>query len=810
MINEKKMMKNYLVTVIWLLIGAMKFCPEGAFAQSNRPQLTKTLVVDGGRFYDFNKNGKLDAYEDYRNQVDKRAEDLLSQMTLAEKLAQLQCPWINKTKLCTRTSFDSIGAMKAFPNGLGAILRLSDGKSFLSRKGTPHAGDMVKLANQTQNFFIENTRLGIPVLFIEEALHGLMVKDATMFPSSLGMSCSWNEQLTSEVFSAVAEEARAVGTHILLAPVLDLAMDPRWGRTEETMGEDPCLTSRLGLAKVNALQGNASIPDSNHVASFLKHLGAHGAPEGGNNIGPEFVTERQLREAYFKPFETAITKGHASGVMPNYNEIDGVPAHSNRWLLQSILGREWGFGGIVISDYNATLELATIHHVAKDTLDAGVLALKAGVDLELTDNFTYEKLPLALEQGKVSENEINNAVLHILRMKFQLGLFDRPFVAENKTEILGSPEHRELALEAARQSIVLLKNENNLLPLDKSKYKKIAVIGPNADKCILGGYSHMPRVTVSPLEALKEKYSHVDVAYAPGCQLNVGKNKRGPSVLASHEDNLKLISNAVLVAKDADVIVLMLGGNNDISREATMPGYPGDLADLELLGDQNELVDSLNMLGKPIVAFVFSGPPISFVHLAKTVPAIAQCWYLGQETGYAVAETLFGDNNPSGKLTVSIARSASQLPAYYYKKPSSRVRPYNLAENGPLYPFGFGLSYTSFHYDNLALSKSVIKSGQSASVSVDITNTGNRDGAEIAQMYIRDEVSSVTRPVKELKDFRKIDLKSGETKRVSFRIVPEMLSFYNQEMKKVVEPGEFKIMVGPSSESVDTVKLLVE
>lgn len=776
----------------------------------NNDELAERFINIGkNKFRDFNKNGKLDIYEDYRKPLEKRAQNILSKMTLEEKLAQLQCPWMGKAKLFSQNKFDYDKAIEAFPNGLGEVSRISDGNAFLNFKRAPKSAEIPFLANDVQKFFINNTRLGIPVLFAEEGLHGLVVKDGTMFPSALGMSSSWNEELSNEVFSVIAKEARAVGIHRILGPVLDLALDPRWGRTEETMGEDPYLVTRLGVTKVKALQGNSDRPDSNHVAAMLKHLGAHGQPEGGSNAGPIFISERQLREVNLRPFKAAIMEGKALGVMPNYNEISGIPTHANRWLLTDVLRKEWGFKGVVNSDYNATAELKDFHFIAADNEEAALKALNAGVDIEQTDHFTYTSLPEALKNKKTNEDNLNRAVLRVLELKLRLGLFEHPYIDIDKTSIVGSEEHRAIALKAARQSMVLLKNDNSVLPLDRKKVKKIAIIGPNADECILGGYSHIPRTTISPLMAIKEKYKDLEVVYAKGCGINKEGSKYGVTQLVSDEENKKMIQEAVKAAKDVDVIVLVLGGNDRISREAYMPTLPGDLANLELLGGQNELIDSLKTLNKPIVAFVFSGPPIAFVNLEKSVPAIVQCWYLGQETGYAVAETLFGENNPSGKLSISIPRSGAELPDYYYGKPSARVRPYNLAVSGPLYPFGFGLSYTNYEYSNLKISKPTMAANESVTVTVDVKNTGKVAGEEIVQLYIRDRVSSVTRPVKELKDFKRIALKSGENKQVSFNITPDKLMFYDLNMKEVVEPGYFDIMVGPSSVKNDSVQLEV-
>jgi beta-glucosidase len=796
---------NIIVCLLFLSSASAQQEPKESF-----------ISIGNLRFRDFNKNGKLDIYEDYRKPIKQRAQDLLSKMTMEEKEAQLKSPWSGKTKMFTDNKLDTEKARRVFPIGLGEITSLNHGSYISSLQKTPNAAQLAVLANETQKFFINQTRLGIPVLFLEEALHGVMVKDGTMFPSSLGMASSWNEELTSQVFGAIAAEARAVGMHRVLAPVLDVALDPRWGRTEETMGEDPYLTSRLGVAKVKALQGASDIPDSNHVASNLKHLGAHGQSEGGVNGGPVFVSERWLRQVNFPPFKAAIMEGKALGVMPNYNEISGIPTHANKWLLTDVLRGEWGFKGLVISDLGAVSQLMTLHRITKDSAETGAKAVDAGVDIELTDNNAMvDHLSEAVKSGYTSIANVNKAVLHVLEQKFLLGLFERPYINVSRTGVVGSDAHRALALQAARESIVLLKNDGGVLPFDRKKYRRIAVIGPNADKCILGGYSQIPRTTISPLAALKEKYKDVEIVYAEGVRLTTSGENFRPTKFAPHEENVKLIQEAVAAARNADAIVLMIGGNDVISREAVSAYSPGDLTNLELLGDQNELIDSLKTLNKPTAAFVFSGPPISFARLQKAVPAIVQCWYLGQETGYAVAETLFGDNNPSGKLPITIARSVGHLPAYYFAKPSARTVPYN-ADNimpalpiTPMYPFGFGLSYTSYQYSNLRISTPTISPKEAVTVTVDVKNTGERSGEEIVQLYIRDQISSVTRPIKELKDFKRIALAPGETKQVSFTITPDKLKFYDSNMKEVIEPGDFDIMVGPSSQKYETIKLTV-
>ena len=544
----------------------------------------------------------------------------------------------------------------------------------------------------------------------------------------------------------------------------------------------------------------------------MKHFGVHGQSEGGNNVAPSNIDERTAREIFFKPFKACVQEAGAMNVMATYNELFGVPAHINKYLLTDILRKEWGFKGLLVSDYFAVTDVSRLHKITPSVDEAGLLAFKAGVDMETPDPGGFKNLKQFVTSGKITMKELDDVVTRILITKFRLGLFDNPYVNEDNADaVVGSLAKRAIAYKAATEAMVLLKNENNFLPLDKSKIKTIALIGPNAAKCLLGGYSSKPRVCIAPLDAIKEKYGNgLNILYAEGVKITDKNNWFADTIrLADSIENLQKIREAVEIAKQADVVVLFVGGNESTSREGWAGNHLGDLPTLELLNGQNQLIDQIVALGKPTCAFVNSGPPLSIGHLVASVPAVMQCWYLGQEGGYAMADALFGAVNPGGKLPISFPRSVGQIPAYYNYKPSAR-RGYNLGfDVSPLFPFGFGLSYTSFQYSNLKLSSASMKKNGSVTVSVEVKNTGSRAGTEVVQMYIRDDYASVARPVKELKGFRRITLDAGQSETVSFTITPELLSFYDRDMKWVLEPGDFTIMLGTSSEKTDSIKLTV-
>ena len=740
-----------------------------------------------------------------------RAKDLLSRMNIDEKVMQTQCLWIQKSQILTSNGdFDEAKAEKNVKNGLGELARLNEDAG--PNSDGYHPKQAAALYNKIQRFFIEKTRLGIPVMAHEESLHGQQTQDATNFPIPIGLASTWNENLMTEIFSNVAEEVRARGGQQVLAPVVDIVRDPRWGRTEETLGEDPFLISRLAIAQIKAYQGNSVYLGKNNVAATLKHFGIHGQSEGGINVSPSNIDERTAREIFFKPFQACVKEAKAMNVMATYNELWGLPAHINRYLLTDILRKEWGFKGVIVSDYNAVREVSDVHKVTPSYDSAGLLAFKAGVDIETPDPDGFKNLKQLVNAGKITMKELDESVMRILVTKFRLGLFDDPYVDPDKAEqIVGSAQKRAVAYKAATEAMVLLKNDNNFLPLDKNKIRTIAFIGPNADKCLLGGYSGKPRFCISPLQAIKEKYgSNIKVLYAEGVRLTDKNNWFADTInLIDAEENKQRIAAAVEIAKQADVVVLFVGGSESTSREGWAKNHLGDLPSLELLNGQNDLIKQVVATGKPACAFVNSGPPLSIGYLCNAVPAVMQCWYLGQEGGYAIVDALFGDINPNGKLPISFPRSVGNIPAYYNYKPSAR-RGYNLGfEVSPLFAFGHGLSYTIFAYSNLKLSSSSMKTNGAITVSVEVKNTGSRRGAEVVQMYIRDDYSSVTRPVKELKGFKKIWLDPGQSQTVTFTITPDLLSFYDKDMKWIIEPGTFTIMTGTASDKTQEIKLTV-
>ena len=756
-------------------------------------------------------------YKDAHLPVGARVEDLLHRMTLEEKVAQMRCIWDAKREIFdARLEFDARKFARQFPDGIGQFARPSDAIGPASPRLVPgrDVRATVRLVNALQRFAVRHTRLGIPIMFHEEGLHGYAAVGATSFPQAIALASSWDPALVRAVNAVIAREIRARGVSEALTPVVDVARDPRWGRIEETFGEDPYLVGEMGVAAVEGLQGEHATPvlAAGKVFATLKHLAGHGQPESGTNVGPAPYGERTLREFFLPPFEQAISRTGVSAVMPSYNEIDGVPSHANVWLLEKVLRGEWGFQGAVVSDYYAISDLMNVHHVAANLEQAARLALEAGVDIDLPSGTAYATLTRQVRDGRVPEARIDAAVRRILTLKFRAGLFEQPYAdADQAVAITNNAEARALALKAAQRTLILLKNDGTLplrLPSAGQPKPVIAVIGPNAAVARLGGYYGQPPVTVSILDGIKNKVgSRAEVLFAQGVKITVNDDWWADDVqLADPAENLRLIDAAVAVARRADQIILALGDTEQTSREAWAKNHLGDRTSLDLVGQQQALFDALRALGKPISVVLINGRPASTVTIAAHANALIEAWYVGEQGGNAVADVLFGDVNPGGKLPVTIPRSVGQLPSFYNAKPSAR-RGYLFDTVAPLFPFGYGLSYTSFEVGAPQLSSDRIGIDGSVTVMVPVRNTGSRAGDETVQVYVHQQVGSVTRPIKELKAFKRVTLAPGESKTLSFVLTPASFRMWNIAMQRVVEPGAFDIMAGANSVDLKTAVL---
>ena len=759
------------------------------------------------------KGGPL--YKDASAPIDLRVRDLLGRMTLEEKVGQIIALWATKAEIMDDLTFSPAKASAAYPQGFGQITRPSDRRG--APNGSTQAGgvgarwrtprDTVAFIEAVQTWAVEETRLGIPVLFHEESLHGYMATDATMFPMAIGMAGSFDRALMREVQSVIAREVRARGVHLALSPVVDIARDPRWGRIEETFGEDPYLCGEMGVAAVLGLQGESRQIGPDKVMATLKHMTGHGQPQSGENIAPAPISERELRENFFPPFRAVVKRTGIAAVMPSYNEIDGVPSHQNVWLLGDILRGEWHFDGAVVSDYGAVPELDTIHHVQPDLEATARAALRAGVDCELPDGIAYRTLVDQVRAGKVPAEAVDVACARMLTLKFRAGLFENPWPRRDWDALTGNGEARALALKAAHRSIALLKNDGTL-PLAAGARRRVAVIGPNAAIARLGGYSSIPRQAVSLLDGVRAKLAgKAEVVHAQGVFITQSEDRSVDEVfLADPAKNRQLIAEAVEVAKSADVILLAIGDTEQTSREGFAKNHLGDRTSLDLVGEQNELFAALKATGKPVVVCAINGRPPSYPAVVEGCNALLECWYPGQEGGTAMADILFGDVNPGAKMPVTVARDAGQVPVFYNRKPSAR-RGYVFEEISPLFPFGYGLSYTRFDIGKPRLSSHRIGVGGAVTVEVDVRNAGDRAGDEVIQLYVRDQTASVTRPIKELKGFERITLAAGEARTVRIALNPDAFALWNLDMEEVVEPGLFDIMVGPDSENLQTVTL---
>ncbi len=720
-------------------------------------------------------------YKNPNAPVEQRVADLLSRMSLDQKVAQLHSAnSVNRNFHGGKITPEAL--QKSVGDGLGEITSLG-----------MKADAEIALRNAIQKYLVEQTPLGIPVIFHGEACHGFLAGGQTSYPVPMGMASSWDESLMHEVYTEVAAEARMRGVQQVLAPVLDITRDPRWGRTDETMGEDGYLNGKLGIAIVQGFQGSSDgTIDENHVAVTLKHFCGHGEPQGGSNTAPANFPPRILIDEHALPFRMVIAEAKPAAAMISYNEVDSVPNHINSWLIQDVLRKQLGFVGLVVSDYSAISDVAARQHAAVDRSNAAAKAFTAGVQLEFPDPETYGNLPALVKKGIVKEADIDAAVGQLLAFKFRLGLFEHYTLDADKAKALPRLESTQaLALKAARESIILLKNKDHLLPLPKGKYPTIAVVGPNADHCNLGGYSGTPLHRVSILDGLTKKVGvSAKIVYAQGCGID-----------PLHEENpedLKRIDQAVAVAKNADLILLVIGDESSICQE-TWPGRNGDRTSLDLFGRQQQLADAMFSLGKPVVVYLMNGRPISMPAVAAKADAILEGWSMGQETGTAAADVLLGDVNPSGKLTITVPMSVGNLPCYYDQKPYDAGTRFINDDNKPLFPFGFGLSYTTFSYSPPKLADASISTTGQTTVSTIVTNTGSVAGDEIAEMYVHPQYSSVTRPVKMLRGFARVHLEPGKSQTVVFPITPDRISYHDINMRYGVEPTVLDVMVGPSS-----------
>jgi beta-glucosidase len=653
-----------------------------------------------------------------------------------------------------------------------------------------------------------NDRLGIPFMKFGEGLHGLWYDGVTVYPQAIACASTWDPELIKKMASQTALEARALNITHCYSPNLDVITgDARYGRVEESYGEDPYLVSRMGVAFIQGMQGMGEERfDENHILTTAKHFIGYPENRRGINGGFSDMSERRLREIFLPPFEAAVKEAQVGCVMPGHQDFNGVPCHMNTWLLNDVLRGELGFDGFLVSDNNDVGRLQTMHFIPETRAEAAILGLKAGVDMDLVlgkplDLYTYHSIVIkdTLEKNTDLVKYVDQSVSRILSAKYKLGLFGSKLKEAKTDTIVSKKAHQDYAYEMAKKAIILLKNNNDLLPLDMSKIKSLAVIGPNATEkrpakgtySLLGGYSGLPPFYVSALDGITNKVDgKIKINYAKGCDLLSDSKTNFPEAIAA--------------AKNSDAVVLVIGGSRKTGGEGV------DRSSLDLYGVQNELVEAIHKTGKPIIVVLINGRPLTINYIAENIPSILETWYLGMRSGDAIADAIFGDVNPGGKLTVSFPRSVGQIPVTYLERPDfigSGKGLYKDTDKTPLFPFGYGLSYTTFKYSEPKLESASINAGGATTVSVKITNTGIRDGDEVVQMYVRDDYASVGRYNKMLKGFERISLKPGETKTVTFNLGFEELNVLNQGMKKVVEPGTFTISVGASSLEKDLQKV---
>jgi len=741
--------------------------------------------------------------------IEQRVDKLLSQMTLDEKLAQIGSYWI--FDLQTDGALDWDKAADKLKHGIGQITRLAGASTLQPTQAA-------EVANHLQKLLVEGTRLGIPAIFHEECCSGAMLLGGTMYPQMLGLASTFQPELAQAMTTAIRKQLRAIGARQALAPVLDVARDPRWGRVEETFGEDPTLVSHFGMAFIKGLQSENL---AEGVMATGKHFVGHSLSQGGLNCAPVHVGMREIYDVYFAPFQAAIRDAKLASIMNSYPELDGEVVAASRHILTDILRGQLGFDGLVVSDYEAIIMLHNFHKIATDPACAAGMALNAGIDVELPNTVCYgEPLKSALENGDINIELVDVAVQRHLKKKFELGLFDHPYVDESKVvEVFETPEQRTLARHIASQSMVLLKNDG-LLPLQKS-IKTLAVIGPNAHagRNQLGDYSYAAMSQLMQLKAPENSnFIQTDLSQLSPYHVKVTTVLEGIRSAVSPDTKVLYakgcenfsndtsdFDNAINVGRQADAIILVLGDKSGLTPDCTT-GETRDSADLKLPGAQEDLAKALFTTGKPVVVVLITGRPYALSMLAESANAILEAWLPGEEGGAAIADILFGDVNPVGKLPMSFPRSVGQVPLFYNAKPAGTkshwYEDYVSEKVTPLYPFGHGLSFTTFRYSDLSIGRERVTSGESMDISFTIENLGEVVGEEVVQLYIHDEYASIPRPVKELKGYQRVALNPGQKKQITFHLPVDQLAFYDTELNLVLEPGRIFVMIGSSSSDI--------
>ena len=777
-------------------------------------------------------HNRVPDYKDLTKPIDDRVKDLISRMTLEEKVAQLGSKYSNELINSEGLAQDKLD--RYLKNGIGQITRIGGALNLLPE-------DIAQYVNIIQRFLIENTRLGIPAIMHEECLCGYATRRATVFPQIIGVASTWEPELVKEMTNVIRKQMRIVGVHQGLSPVLDIARDPRWGRTEETFGEDPYLISRMGVDYIKGLQGDSF---KSGIIATAKHFLGYGCTQGGRNWGPSLIPKRELLEVFARPFEAAIQEAAVGSIMNAYSEIDGLPCGFSYEILTNLLREQLKFNGLVVSDYDTIAIASRLHRISSDQTKAAILALNAGLDVELPSTAGYGKAFVrGLKKGKINEDVVNRSVIRILKKKFELGLFETPFVEEDDKiikEVYSDPFNVKLAREIAQKSIVLLKNHNDILPLKKDLIS-IGIIGPNADSVrnLFGDYTFLGQFELeamnitgyrqvtkedehlfkelqedkdtdnfarkmysskSILEAIKAKVnSDTKVLYAKGCDI--------------HNADKSGFNEAIKVVKQSEIVIMVLGEKSGLVPDCTT-GESRDRVSLDLPGVQKDLLKEIYRLGKPIILILINGRPLSIPWVKEHIPAIIEAWLPGEQGANAIADVIFGDYNPGGKLPISIPRHVGQIPLYHYCKPTGNlsVWSWNYVEENtsPLFPFGYGLSYTEFEYSNLYLNKAEVSVGDSIEISINLKNIGKVMGDEVVQLYITKKEATVTRPLEELVGFKRLTLSPGEIRTITFLLEIKQIAFYNDKMEYSIEPGIIDVHIGSIHSNLDSKHLTLD